>query len=297
MQQPNSTMMIEEMLEMSRQRSLSSGFVAPPEDLDELGLTRHLKPRARKRYGYWGVVLLVLAAGSAVVVLFRNALLHAAIWIGRLPPAQGGTCYIVLLVAWLVALLPTSLLEIAAGFIFNFWLAALYSSIGKVTGSCISFAVGRHYKAWVRDKLVDDTKASREPSYVQGLELAMRSRPFSTCLALRLAYVPEAVQNYVPAVLDARFPDFALATMLGSSAYAMLWAKLGSELHDAKDIINDGMSPERIAFTVIGVCSLVAVLLFVHWNTKRMIKHFVEMQSEADGTSARDVVDASTGLV
>jgi len=112
------------------------------------------------------------------------------------------------------------------------------------------------------------------------------------------------VQNYVPAVLEAPFPPFAGATCLGSSLYAMLWAKLGSELNDAREIVKDGWSPEKVTFVVVGIASLVAVLGLVHWNTKRVIRRFVAMHHEGEAASALpapdarpDVLDASTGLV
>ena len=65
-----------------------------------------------------------------------------------------GTCYVLLVTVWLLALLPTSLLEIAAGFIFGFWTATVCSTCGKVLGSFISFAIGRHYKDLVRERLL-----------------------------------------------------------------------------------------------------------------------------------------------
>lgn len=199
-------MMAEDMMtEMNRNRttsSLSRGLTADMDDIDD-ALSRQLRPRAaaRRRARLAGSALIVLAlcAGSLAVVLFREQLLKMAIWIKALPPEQGGAAYTVLVALWLVALLPTSLLEIAGGFMFGFWLAALCSTLGKCLGSFISFAIGRRYKDWVREKLLDEPKTLHrgEPGYVAGLELAMRLNPFSTCLALRLAYVPEAVQNYV----------------------------------------------------------------------------------------------------
>ena len=124
----------------------------------------------------------------------------------------------------------------------------------------------------------------KKMSYVAGLRLAMQAKPFATCLALRLAYVPEAVQNYTPAVLDAPFPPFALATFLGSSTYAILWAKLGASLKDFDDLLHDGMSPEKAVFLVVGLLSLAAVLGLVHWNTKRTIRNFVKLQEEQEAT-------------
>ncbi|KAJ8603785.1 hypothetical protein CTAYLR_000185 [Chrysophaeum taylorii] len=286
-------------MEMQRQRVPSHEDVRP------------LRPRAaskrRARYAGSAVILVALGTGSAAAIVFRKDLVHTAIWIQILPKAEGGACYTILVTLWLLALLPTSLLEVAGGFIFGFWLGALCSTLGKMLGSFVSFGIGRRYKDWVRDKLLDDKSPRRgEPSYVAGLEFAMRTRPFSTCFALRLAYVPEAVQNYVPAVLDAPFAPFAGATLIGGAAYACLWAQLGSKLSSIGQIVQDGWTPEKITFLVVGFASLVAVLGLVHWNTKRVIRRFVAMQQDETSISApalahqhrvEDLLDASSGLV
>jgi len=284
------------------QHSLARGLVEESSEAE----SSSRRPRSRRRTRYIGTAAIVVAlcAGSAAVVVFRDELLGTAMWIKSLPPVEGGTAYTALVTLWLLALLPTSLLEVAGGFIFGFWLASLCSTLGKALGSFISFGLGRRYKDLVREKLLDDKPRGGDPGYVAGLELAMRARPFSTCLALRLAYVPEAVQNYVPAVLDADFRPFASATLLGGFLYAMLWAKLGSELNDARQIVNGGWTPEKITFLVVGVASLLAVLGLVHWNTKHLIRRFVAMQDHHlddlapnAPPSPHRALDASAGLV
>eukprot|EP00632_Arachnochrysis_sp_CCMP2950_P015275 CAMPEP_0185697496 /NCGR_PEP_ID=MMETSP1164-20130828/5783_1 /TAXON_ID=1104430 /ORGANISM="Chrysoreinhardia sp, Strain CCMP2950" /LENGTH=456 /DNA_ID=CAMNT_0028364393 /DNA_START=97 /DNA_END=1467 /DNA_ORIENTATION=+ len=336
---------------LSRSR-LTTGFARPP--LSARQRREERTERRRRCVRVLGVVA-ILAAGSVLAVVFRNALLRAALWIGTLPTVEGGTCYALLVTAWLLALLPTSLLEVLGGFVFGFWEGAVCSTVGKMLGSFISFYVGRRYQDWARVRLLGlpqspkaastvasaasttmtqtfspvstTTTTTTMPSsaggdaapqwgdgrfphhnggghphhdddafprfdddddggtghgnatgfsvrYVAGLRLALRARPFSTCLALRLAYVPEAVQNFTPAVLDAPFAPFAAATLLGSSAYALLWAKLGSSLKDVKDVAKDGWTTEKIVFSVVGAASLVVVLLLVRWNTNRMLKRF-----------------------
>ena len=343
-----------EIMELRRSALTESCLRSPEED----GLTRRIRPsnardrsiavKRRRRMMSIAGVLVLLGAGSAAVALFREELLRAAKTIGNLPPAQGGTAYASLIAVWLLLLLPTSLLEVLGGSIFGLWIGALCATIGKLTGSFISFAIGRNYKDPVQRHFLDDLTqqsvipetapeddnsnseegssssdvtddqpnyddssagvsdenpmaiqqeesnrprsrrsngASKRPgkmSYVAGLKLAMRAKPFATCLALRLAYVPEAVQNYTPAVLDAPFPPFALATLLGSSAYAFLWANLGASLSNFDDVLRDGMSTEKAVFTAIGVASLFVVLGLVHWNTKRTIRKFVHLQEQQE---------------
>jgi len=250
------------------------------------------KKRRRRVLSVVGVVTLI-GAGSGMAVLFREDLLRTANLVGDLPKVQGGAAYTGTVALWLLLLLPTSLLEVLGGSIFGLWMGALCAAVGKLIGSFVSFGLGRSYKEKVQRHFLDDVTTpqvdddderprQKKMSYVGGVKLAMKAKPFSTCLALRLAYVPEAVQNFTPAVLDAPFPPFALATALGSSAYALLWANLGASLTNVDDVLEDGLSPEKIAFTAIGILSLIVVLALVHWNTKRMIRNFVALQQQHD---------------
>ena len=173
----------------------------------------------RRRRSRWMLALAVITAccvGSALAVIFRKDVLRACYRIGRLPPVAGGLLFSALLALWLTCLLPTSLLEIAAGYVFGFFWATVWSTVGKVAGSVLSYWIGRCARSSVRRMILpDDT--SKEHGYLRGLEIAMTEEPGRTCLALRLAYVPEAIQNYVPAIFDAPFLPFLAATTAGSA--------------------------------------------------------------------------------
>lgn len=243
-------------------------------------------------------LVLCLAVGlcgvaTVAAVVFRVRVLRACEWIGARPRLEGGAWYVSLVTVWLVCLLPTSILEVAAGFIFGFWFAAVCSTLGKFLGSLVSFGIGRHCREYVRHRiLMVDHDSQQQQGYLRGLELSLKLEPFSTCLALRLAYVPEAVQNYVPAVFEAPPAAFASATLVGSGLYAMLWAKLGSQLGSVGEIGRDNMSPEKITFLCVGVVSLAVVFGLVHWNTKKTIARFTMLQTNAEREAAAKGSDA-----
>ncbi|KAJ1444435.1 hypothetical protein M885DRAFT_552964 [Pelagophyceae sp. CCMP2097] len=247
--------------------------------------------RSLRRCAAAAAALAALCGGSLAMYFFRSRVAVLCVALQRVPRAQGAAAYVALVTAWLLLLLPTSVLEVAGGYIFGFWTAAGCSTTGKVLGSLISFAIGRQFKDRVRQWRIFDADGDRSRNhrrgggddddppasaptgggYVAGLALSMRTQPFATCLALRLAYVPEVVQNYVPALLDAPPERFFAATALGSSLYAALWAKIGSELQDAQGA-QDPYSPERITFLVLGLASLGAVMGLVHYNTRRLVE-------------------------
>ena len=164
--------------------------------LDNEGDTGSARRRHRSRWMLALAVITACCVGSALAVIFRKDVLRACYRIGRLPPVAGGLLFSALLALWLTCLLPTSLLEIAAGYVFGFFWATVWSTVGKVAGSVLSYWIGRCARSSVRRMILpDDT--SKEHGYLRGLEIAMTEEPGRTCLALRLAYVPEAIQNYV----------------------------------------------------------------------------------------------------
>ena len=238
----------------------------------------------RRRRSRWMLALAVITAccvGSALAVIFRKDVLRACYRIGRLPPVAGGLLFSALLALWLTCLLPTSLLEIAAGYVFGFFWATVWSTVGKVAGSVVSYWIGRCARSWVRRMILpDDT--SKEHGYLRGLEIAMTEEPGRTCLALRLAYVPEAIQNYVPAIFDAPFIPFLAATTGGSAVYAALWASLGSSLNDVAELsaTERRMTPEKTAFLCMGALGLGAAFGLIHWNTQRTLRRFADLQRQ-----------------
>ena len=105
----------------------------------------------RRRRSRWMLALAVITAccvGSALAVIFRKDVLRACYRIGQLPPVAGGLLFSALLALWLTCLLPTSLLEIAAGYVFGFAWATLWSTAGKVAGSVLSYWIGRCAPVW-----------------------------------------------------------------------------------------------------------------------------------------------------
>ena len=243
------------------------------------------RPRDRARLLLTLATVLVCGTASFLAVVFRAKALRVAQRIGDLPPWRADAAYVSLLAVWLACLLPTSVLEIAAGFILGFWRAALCSTLGKFIGSGFSFAVGRSCRDAVRARLLPPAAASPDDAseasrgYLRGFELALRLEPFRTCLALRLAYVPEAVQNYVPAVFDAPPAAFAGATLVGGSLYALLWAKLGSQLSSASDISEENLSPEKIFFFVVGALGLAGIFVLTHLNSKRVLARWNSLET------------------
>ena len=68
----------------------------------------------------------------------------------------GGLLFSALLSALAHVFVTASLLEIAAGYVFGFAWATLWSTSGKVAGSVLSYAIGRCARSSVRRMILPD---------------------------------------------------------------------------------------------------------------------------------------------
>ena len=83
----------------------------------------------------------------------------------------------------------------------------------------------------------------------------------------------------MPAVFDAPPAAFAGATLVGGSLYALLWAKLGSQLSSASDISEENLSPEKIFFFVVGALGLAGIFVLTHLNSKRVLARWNSLET------------------
>ena len=104
--------------------------------------------------------------------------------------------------------LPGSVLTIAGGAVFGFWWGALYNSIGANIGANAAFLLA---KALGREG-VEALGGKR----VQGLNRATEQHGFIGLLVLRLVpLVPFNALNFGSGLTSLRWPDYALATVVG----------------------------------------------------------------------------------
>jgi len=116
--------------------------------------------------------------------------------------AWGVAGFMATFVVYGVLLLPLSPIELLAGFLFPFWTALAVCVAGKVTSSALCFIIGRTVGAGFARRML-----ARHPS-LKSLGDAVASRPFTTTLLLRLAYIPAGVKNYGLSLTAVRLPVF-----------------------------------------------------------------------------------------
>ena len=139
-------------------------------------------------------------------------------------------------IAATVFMVPASALTIGGGFLFGLGLGVPATVIGASVGAMILFLVAR-------SSLGASLKQIAGP-FVGKMEAGFNENAISYLFTLRLIPIfPFAVSNIAPAVLGAKFRDYALTTVLGiipgTLAYTWIGAGLRGTILDAAEAGKD----------------------------------------------------------
>lgn len=127
----------------------------------------------------------------------------------------GPLIYIFLYAIRPLILFSSTLLTLAAGFVFGPFLGIFYTVIASNISSTVAFYVGRYFgKGLVQDEQLD-TLAKR---YAR----RMRENSFETVMIMRFIFLPYDAVSYLAGFLNIKFWPFILATALGSNCLRRL---------------------------------------------------------------------------
>lgn len=172
---------------------------------------------------------------ALVLVLIVGALAAAALWLpiaawtvsladhARGTGAAGVAIFIVAYVVSTVALLPGSILTLAAGFAYGPFWGLVIASPASVAGATAAFLLGR---TLLHDWVARTIGAS---SRVSAIETAVAREGFKLVFLLRLSpLVPFNVLNYALSLSRVRLATYVSASFLGMLPATALYVYLGS---------------------------------------------------------------------
>ena len=162
----------------------------------------------------------------------------------------GQLCYALLLSAWTLACLPTTPIELAAGFIFPTGPAVVMSVLAKTCASMLGLFLGRQLlrssvSSWVSRRFAVDGKLSKH------LRHELTLRPLQTLGLIRSAPLPTPIKIYGISLLPAHLVPWR--TYLGvvvtvNSVFSMIWALGGASASSLQDAVSGGNgSAHRLA--------------------------------------------------
>ncbi|CAE8582151.1 unnamed protein product [Polarella glacialis] len=185
------------------------------------------------------IVLAAYAAYSAQQAASVKKWLHALVEsIVAYIEAQGEKAmwfYLGFTVVGVLALVPTTVMEFAGGFLFaptyGLLTTWLLTCAAKFVANVIALALARHVlKDWVRRNFVERSEL------LQLVEKAARDEPYKMAFLVRGSMAPLSVKNYGLGVLDMDYMPILVASCVFSPFYAIQNLYFGSVCQDLGEV-------------------------------------------------------------
>ncbi|KAH9184668.1 hypothetical protein AeNC1_013351 [Aphanomyces euteiches] len=231
------------------------------------------------KYAGAAIALVSLTTAFALWRLAATGELSRIIeWI-REHQLAGSFVYVLVFSTCIIACLPATVFELAAGYIFGFGWGWLLATIGKTTGSLISFALGRYY---LQEHVLKTM--NRGPPLFRALAQLMSKNELKWKLVIltRIAWMPIAIKNYGLSVLPVSFALFFWPMLLVGAIFTAISVSLGHSATHVTSLLagDDGSnSPLKIVVMVVGAASAFGLVGIVGYHTRR---HLEEMAKDSD---------------
>lgn len=217
----------------------------------------------------WRTRLLRLAVPTALLVLLVLFLRHTAEiagwlqWMDQQGPA-GDALFVAFFVACTLVMVPASILEAGAGFLYGpIWGIGVASAVGTAAAT-VSFLLGRTLLRGVVERRI-----AEDPRF-GAIDRAIGVRGRELVLLLRLSpLAPFNVMSYALGLTRVRVRDFALGTALGHLFPVIVFVYTGSTVASAMDLVDRPSTPPWA--TVIGLLLTVVATAGVSRFAKRAL--------------------------
>mmetsp|Transcript_20810 Transcript_20810/g.61554 ORF Transcript_20810/g.61554 Transcript_20810/m.61554 type:complete len:257 (-) Transcript_20810:260-1030(-) len=182
----------------------------------------------------------------------------------------GVAYYSVFLCVWTICCLPTTPLEIAAGFVFMPVASVVASVAGKTVGSVVSFTLGRVFLS----PLLARTPAGIAPSgrgvvartrrLTHQLQHMLATHPAQTIAMVRASPMPIFLKNFGLSLMPADVVStslFAGVTLIVNIPYSIAWSLTGHSAGSLQEAVSGEGAPRGPVLAKLGV--LVALFAFL----------------------------------
>ena len=213
-----------------------------------------------------GVLALVLALASILPV--RNWTIALAERI-RGAGLEGVLLFVGVYVAAEIALVPGSLLTMAAGFAYGPVKGLFVASPASVLAAAAAFLLARTLlRGWIQRKIAHSPKG-------RAFDRAISANSFKLILLLRLSpAIPYNVLNYALGLSNARLDRYVLASFIGMLPGTWLYVYLGSLARTAAGLGEAGHAggPQRLVLMVIGLAATIVAVALVTRAARRELE-------------------------
>ncbi len=203
---------------------------------------------------------LALLAGAAILfVVVKFALAPALGWLAA-HRDRASVPFILVYILTAIALLPDSLLTLAAGAIFGLVRGFVLVSIGSTLGATVAFFIGRTLaRGWI------ERRSAGWPKF-HALERATARHGFWIVLLTRLSpLIPFGLLNYAYSITAVRPRDYLLASWIGMLPGGLLYVYVGTAAANLSAVLRGrteaGRPGELLLWTGLAATILLVVLL------------------------------------
>lgn len=222
------------------------------------------------------VLLLVAIIALASIALSRhNHLQTILLWVEENQVA-GGFVFITIYVVCTVLFIPPSILSVAAGAVFGFWIGSALVWTGGIIGESLSFLVGRFlFQDFVREK------TRQYPSWL-AVEAALREDGWKVVALLRVSpLLPFTVLNYALGVSSLPFSQYFWPSTIGILPTTVVFVYLGTLAKDLTALMQhetEASPPKtaQIIFFVVSAVLCCIVLVAVGYYAKRALQKKID---------------------
>ena len=215
--------------------------------------------------------------------------------------AAGRIGYVAGLSLWTLLCLPTTPIELSAGFIFPLWVSTLMSVAGKTAGSVIALLIGRRL---FRPVIVRLIKRSEGGSRTYGhLLRELRERPIQTMGLLRAAPLPTPFKIYGLCLLPEKLVPlhtYFMVALIINSCWSLVWSLTGSSASSVQEALSGGTSSFG---TIAAKLTSLGALLYAYVAFSRFANRALsptssstDLQSLDGADDAAEAAEATEGL-
>jgi uncharacterized membrane protein YdjX (TVP38/TMEM64 family) len=231
---------------------------------------------------------LSILAGPALVAIivwcapasFYYSLADACDWIQQ-NTMVGALLFIPVEVLWVISCVPTTPLELAAGYAFGLEWGFVVDSVGKLLGCVASFWIGRFCLQGVVERSCLGSSSAqllRAVDHALGAEGVDSTEAIQLLLLIQLAYIPVSIKNYGLSITSVSFSRFFITALFGEipGTLAVVWA--GASTHDLVGLLTgrNDLSTAQVYTTIFGSGCLLVSMVVLGIRIKRRLTQVAE---------------------
>jgi len=245
----------------------------------------------RSRLKFIAIVLLFLTV-IFITILFsvpdspaQSYLMDVMYWLDHIPLLWGSLTLTIIYAISLIFCFPGTPINLAAGYMFGFWIGSFVTVIGCDIGATLSFLLGRTLgKDWAQKQIAKNPK-------FQLVNLAVEKNAWLIIFLVRLSPVfPFGICNYLFGVTKASFWTYWSATTAGLLPCTMAYTYLGSLMRDLSEIYSEGGADTTQRTVIIAIALVITVggIAVITIITKRSLEKAMKEQ-EIELRTATDI--------